>query len=110
MGQEIVYCNLCGNRILESEFRKGRALTVLKKNYCPTCAQERVPVSAPSDVGRKEGGKTRNPGSGQPRRTTTTDISAAALRKRSIPLPFIVAIGIGIIVVVLLWVVLSRNR
>lgn len=37
MGREIVYCEGCGERILEEEFVKGRAVTILDKNYCGTC-------------------------------------------------------------------------
>jgi hypothetical protein len=36
---EIVYCNTCGDRILTSDFEKGRAVVILKRNYCATCAE-----------------------------------------------------------------------
>jgi tetratricopeptide (TPR) repeat protein len=37
MGREIVYCNLCGVRILEEDLLKGRALTLLDKVFCSAC-------------------------------------------------------------------------
>ena len=37
MGREIVYCNLCGIRILEDDLLKGRALTLLDKVFCAAC-------------------------------------------------------------------------
>lgn len=37
MGQEIVYCNSCGLRILESDLRHGRAAVLRGKNYCKDC-------------------------------------------------------------------------
>ncbi len=37
MGREIVYCNLCGTRILEDDLLKGRALTLLDKVFCAAC-------------------------------------------------------------------------
>jgi hypothetical protein len=46
MGKEIVYCSVCGGRILESDFKKGKAVTVLKRNYCPNCAKDVVKESA----------------------------------------------------------------
>ncbi len=42
MGKEIVYCELCGERLLEQEFEKGRAITFLNKNYCSKCKQSAV--------------------------------------------------------------------
>lgn len=35
---EIVYCTTCGDRILASDFEKGRAVVVLKRHYCAKCA------------------------------------------------------------------------
>jgi hypothetical protein len=37
MGREIVYCHLCGIRILEDDLLKGRALTLLDKVFCSGC-------------------------------------------------------------------------
>ncbi len=40
MGHGIVYCESCGERLLESDFQKGHAVTVLNKNYCSKCRPE----------------------------------------------------------------------
>lgn len=37
MGREIVYCEVCGDRILEWEFEEGRAVTWENKNFCFKC-------------------------------------------------------------------------
>lgn len=42
MGKEIVYCHVCGNRILQSDFKKGRAVTLLKRTYCAQCATKDI--------------------------------------------------------------------
>jgi len=42
MGKEIVYCEVCGDRILEQEFQKARAITLLNKNYCATCKEQAI--------------------------------------------------------------------
>ncbi len=42
MGKEIVYCEICGDRILEQEFQKARAITLLNKNYCATCKEQAI--------------------------------------------------------------------
>ena len=39
MGNEIVYCHKCGERLLTSDFEKGRAFIVLKRNYCGQCSE-----------------------------------------------------------------------
>ncbi len=42
MGQEIVYCEICGDRILVHDFQKGQAITLLSKNYCVKCKEEAI--------------------------------------------------------------------
>lgn len=37
MGSEIVYCSLCGTRILEKDLISGRAFTLLDKTFCADC-------------------------------------------------------------------------
>lgn len=54
MGKEIVYCEICGDRILEQEFEKGRAITVLNKNYCFNCKEEAVKNITMEDVEDEE--------------------------------------------------------
>ena len=40
MGQEIVYCAKCANRLLTSDFEKGRAFKIASGAYCAVCAKE----------------------------------------------------------------------
>lgn len=46
MGQEIVYCSVCGDRITGADFEKLRAVTVLKKHYCRKCSKEVIKDSS----------------------------------------------------------------
>lgn len=54
MGKEIVYCEICGDRILEQEFEKGRAITLLNKNYCAKCKDEAVKSISAEDIPEEE--------------------------------------------------------
>jgi len=109
MGQGIVYCGVCGDRILEPDFKKGKAVTINTKNYCPKCAK---------DVA-KEGpvkGTTTPPASEPPsaRRLETRRIPLADKPPRPgakfpIPMPFVIAIAVGIVAIILLVIVLSRG-
>jgi hypothetical protein len=109
MGQEIVYCSVCGERILESHFKKGKAVTLLKKNYCPMCAKDVV------KEGQVKGGATLSAAEPpSPRKLETRRVPLADKRYRPggkfpIPLPFLVAIAVGVIAVILLIIVLSRG-
>lgn len=40
MGKEVVYCDVCGERLLEEQFTSGNAITVQNKNYCANCREE----------------------------------------------------------------------
>jgi len=47
VGHAIVYCDVCGDRILDEEFERRRAVTVQNKSYCPTCAKNVFGSSMP---------------------------------------------------------------
>jgi len=108
MGKEIVYCDVCGDRILESEFEKGNAVTLLKKKYCRKCSRTLDKVTATPDVDSSSV-KTPLPRKLQLRSLAPADKRDAAPQKPALSMPFIIAIGIGIVVVILLIVVLSRS-
>ncbi len=61
MGREIVYCDICGERILETDFEKTSAFTAKNKSYCPKCAEKAParppppPPAAPSPSGKSSG-------------------------------------------------------
>lgn len=109
MGQGIVYCGVCGERILEPDFKKGKAVTINKKNYCPKCSKDVV------KEGQVKGSAT--PSAAEPpssRRLETRRIPLADKRYRPggkfpIPMPFMVAIAVGVIAIILLIIVLSRS-
>ena len=109
MGQEIVYCNVCGERILESDFRKGKAVTLLKKNYCGKCSRNLAIASAGKDIGQTSAVKTPSPRRLQMRSVPPAEERSSPYKKSSLSMPYIIAIGIGILVVILLIVVLARS-
>ena len=37
MGQEILYCNKCGKRLVGDDFTRGRAHTYNNRQYCTKC-------------------------------------------------------------------------
>lgn len=37
MGREILYCSVCGNKLISDDFTRGRALTLDAKSYCSGC-------------------------------------------------------------------------
>src|SRR5258706_1433073 len=109
MGQGIVYCGVCGDRILEPDFKKGKAVTINKKNYCPKCAQD---VAKGGPV--KGGANQPAAGPSSARRLETRRIPLVDKRHRPgakfpIPMPFVIAIAVGVIAIILLIIVLSRG-
>lgn len=46
MGKEIVYCSVCGDRVPYSDLEKGKAVMLLRKYFCRTCAVTVVKESA----------------------------------------------------------------
>jgi hypothetical protein len=109
MGQEIVYCSVCGDRILESHFKKGKAVTLLKKNYCPKCAQNVVKESPKKEAASPSTAEPPSPRKLETRRIPMADKPYRPGGKLPIPMPFIVAIAIGVIAIFLLIVVLRRG-
>lgn len=72
VGREIVYCDLCGERVLEVDFEKGLAYAAGNKNYCPKCADKGPPRPPPppaSPSGKSSGFHKAQP-QDTPRRLT----------------------------------------
>ncbi len=125
MGKEIVYCEICGDRILEQEFAKGRAVTVLNKNYCVKCKAEVAPDEEPApESGRKSGhpsSSVRPPGRdgaarSQPRAATARPAAPprAPTRPTARPaaskVPIFIGAGVGALALVALVVLILVNR
>lgn len=89
MGSEIVYCSVCGDRILERDFQKGKAVTVLKKNYCSVCMVEVVKAEEPK------------------RKIRTTRIPK--MEERPSRRPLYIGIAIAIVAFILVMIVLTRG-
>ena len=70
MGREIVYCDLCGDRILETDFEKGRAFAAGNKNYCPNCADKGPARPPPATSSSKSSGLHKAQPQDTPRRIT----------------------------------------
>jgi hypothetical protein len=47
MGKEAWTCRRCGSRIPDSEFKKGRAVIVLRRAYCGRCTDQVTQGGAP---------------------------------------------------------------
>ena len=90
MGSEIVYCNTCGTRLLESDFKKGRAKTILTRNYCLGCMPEEAPKP-------KEETKQR--------KMRTTRVPRAT--KPPSPWPIRIGIGVAILVFIIIFLVIA---
>ena len=103
MGGGSVYCNVCGDRILQRDFHKGRAVTILKKNYCAKCMGDVVKAGAQTEAGREE------VGTGLRRIRTQRIPKADAPPRFKLTMPFLIALGVIGLALLLLWIVLARG-
>lgn len=108
MGKGISYCSICGDRILEKDFDSGRAVTILRKDYCKKCSKD-VITSASTKGQTVEPAETPSPRKLQTRRIPSADNREGFSRKLGVPMPYLIAIIIGIVAVVLLLYILSRG-
>ncbi len=109
MGQEIVYCGICGNRILRSEFEKGRAATLLKKNYCSKCSETLKQGQEPAAA--REAVPSRTSARNIPaRRIPVVGIREGQRRPFFSRMPFIAAVVIGVLAFLLILAVVMRSR
>jgi len=77
VGKEIVYCEICGTRILEREFEQGKAITLLNKHYCMNCKQDAVQNIAVEDF------STERLESEIPKHESTSRMRAPNLKERT---------------------------
>jgi hypothetical protein len=104
MGNEIVYCSVCGDRLSTSDFEKGKAITLLKKHFCKKCAESVVEESADPE---------HDPTVTPSRRKIRTQRMPLADKPKPTPsnrTPFLIAAVVGIVAVGLLLYVLFANK
>lgn len=97
MGQEILYCNKCGKRLVGEDFTRGRAHTFNHRQYCTGCVPQQHNGGLPAIPEKRD-----RP---MPRPSTARRMDAVPpVPRKANPLVFMAAgflvIGIGIAVVV----------
>lgn len=112
MGKEIVYCHVCGDRILPSDFEKGRAATVLKRNYCAKCSE-----AVKEQANKNRATADPKKGSPVPGKIQTTRVPVSTRRQKAPQAksnrPALITIGIiagALLLLILVILVLSRPR
>ncbi|MCE9584543.1 MAG: hypothetical protein K8T20_18800 [Planctomycetes bacterium] len=48
MGDGIIYCDGCGQQVLEPDLRKGRAIAVASHSFCPECVAQSATKTSPA--------------------------------------------------------------
>jgi hypothetical protein len=116
MGKEIVYCEICGDRILEEEFEKGRAITVLNKNYCFNCKEEAVKNITMEDVADEELELQQAPpramarkGTGVTRKRPAHTPPPHAPQKKPSNAPLLIGGGVGLVATIVLIVIIASG-
>lgn len=108
MGNEIVYCSTCGERIPSADFEKGRALTILQRHYCKKCVRnvkEASPVEASTPSKSKEEVIPQAP---RPRTARIPAMKEPSSRRWN---PYLIAALIGALAIgLLLYVVLLKKN
>jgi hypothetical protein len=94
MGNEIVYCVRCRNRLLAAEFDRGKAAWHEDKPYCAACLRELADTLRPEDAQRlleqlalKRAGDLavpETPRRGTPRKTSTSRIPVVKTERRTV--------------------------
>src|SRR5947209_4640523 len=117
MGNEIVYCVRCRNRLLAAEFERGKAVRHAEHPYCIGCFREFALTLPPEEAQRvleqlaqKRSGEAVAPDTprrGTSRRTSTSRIplvkterriAAPGAESRSAVLPILIAVAVVVLV------------
>ncbi len=105
VGHEIVYCTLCGERVVEADFEKGGAFRVERTIACGKCRVEALAALTPAQRAAVERPRQAPPPPAHaPPPPPTRRVTPAA--KPGSPMPVIVAavaIGVVVIVAMLAW-------
>jgi len=128
MGHEIVYCSLCGARILEKDLASGRAFTLLDKVFCAGCRDQAfsdagaedppapAAVSAPAlkGSGAHPAGPAR-PVSGMRQPAVAKRPAAAAtpghhpVLRRKNNTPLYISSGVGVVGLIVLFIIIMSS-
>jgi hypothetical protein len=73
MGREIVYCEGCGRRLTEDDFRRGKAQDHDNRPFCSDCRPVTAPPPAPPAPKSEGRGTERRSGTGVVRRRGATE-------------------------------------
>ena len=109
MGQEILYCNQCGTRLIGEDFTRGRAHTFHNRQYCTACVPQTL-GSAPAPTKKESRPVDRSPATSQGR------LKGGKLAAAPTPAPSssttLLLVGLACIaaIVVVLYVIRSSGR
>src|SRR5262245_12597966 len=85
MGSEIVYCHLCGGRIVEKDLLAGRALTLLDKTFCHLCKEKAFSQMRTEEPGAMAQARVAAPLPPPPRSPAAAPVRAAAPKVAPLP-------------------------
>ncbi len=114
MGHEVVYCSLCGERILEADFAKRGAFRIESKAACGRCRDEVLATLTPAQraalaTEQRKAPAPPPPPEPAPRETKTRRIRIVSGPAKTNPMPLIVA-GVVVAVVAVIAIVASSGR
>ncbi len=104
MGKETVYCSVCGDRLSSSDFEKGKAVTILKRNFCKKCAET---VANESADPAHDPTATPKPIKIRTQRMPLADKPKVPFSNR---VPFLIAAAVGVVALILLLYVLLTHK
>jgi antitoxin component HigA of HigAB toxin-antitoxin module len=117
MGQEILYCFKCRNRIVSADFAEGHAYQVGINASCSACAAEFLQTLGPKDrevllakMFKATQGRQKPTGSHppvSPRRGTESVATPAPKESRALPIG--IGVGVGIVAVILIVFLATRS-
>jgi len=112
LGQEILYCNKCGKRLVGDDFTRGRAHTFNHKQYCTKCLPQDISTGMHKAIKAEKKQTERRTATG--RRTAaarpgTTRANLPAAPKKS-PALLLSGIAIGAALLIVVFIVVSSSN
>src|SRR5438132_132803 len=108
MGQEILYCNQCGKRLVGDDFTRGRAHTFNHRQYCSDCLPQNINSTAQAVQSDPRPPQAATQGRPKAMRSATSRAMPAAAPRRSNAM-LLVSVGVASAVVALIFVVASTR-